>query len=318
MKHTGLLLLGMLVAMPLAAQEAEDPAAAFADSFEAAPADEAAADAFADSAAAGSGDSAAEAPAAEVFTEDAAAPEAAGGDPFADGSTAQVQGGDPFADGSTTQVQGGDPFADGSTAEAPADSSFESTSPTDAGFAGAAAEESAPSEAATSEAASDPVWLYVGADYASLTASFSRDALVTQFGGDDFESSFYRVRVGTRLFDGIGVEGHFGVSDTDDSEPGDVEVSEYFGVFVVPTGVIFDLIEVAAPVGFSVTELSGRGAKKKFDGVSFGLNFEIPLLVDVEGFPDIRIGGGGTVYQAERDARIYGYHAGVRIDFNIF
>ena len=280
------LLLGMMVAMPLAAQE--DPAAAFADAYEA-PSE----DAFAD-------DAAGEGVSEDAFA-DAAPDSAADAAPVEDGA-------DAFAADVPTETD-----ADAFAAEAPADD----------GFAAAeeevAVEEEAVVEDDSASAGSerDPVWLYVGADYAWLTAQFSSDALQARFGADRVDSRFYRGRIGTRLFQFIGVEGHFGVSDTDDSLPGDVEVSEYVGIYLVPTGVLFNLLEVSAPVGYSVTELQRGNASEKFDAVSFGLNIEIPLLVDVDGFPDIRIGGGGTVYQAEKESRVYGYHAGIRIDFNI-
>src|SRR3546814_8584097 len=55
-----------------------------------------------------------------------------------------------------------------------------------------------------------------------------------------------------------------------------------------------------------------------FDAVSFGLNFEVPVFVNPDSrLPDIRIGGGGTVFYAENAARTYGFHAGIRFDFKI-
>ena len=360
MKTTGLLLLGMFIAMPVAAQEAEDAAAyedaaaAYADG---ASADAASEDAYADSTAAddaaafeGSGSAPADDAAAfedsgSAPADDAAAFEDSGSAPaddaaaFADSGSGDTSAAD-FADpGSADEsADGADsaPAEDYDPAAAFANDSTESYSAPPQATPGAAAYGAEPYAAdsgsdaygsddgygdsaseASSEPERDPIRLYAGADYAWLTASLSSDQLKAKFGGDEFDSRFYRARFGTRLFGKIGVEGQFGFSDTDDTEPGDVEVSEYVGVFIVPTGVIFDLIEVAAPIGYSVTELSGRGASHKFDGFSFGLNFEIPLLIDVENFPDIRIGGGGTVYQAEREARVYGYHAGIRFDFNI-
>ncbi len=374
MKTTGLLLLGMFIAMPVAAQEAEDAAAyedaaaAYADG---ASADAASEDAYADSTAAddaaafeGSGSAPADDAAAfedsgSAPADDAAAFEDSGSAPADDAAAFEDSGSAPaddaaaFADSGSGDTSAAD-FADTGSADESADGadsapaedydpaaafandSTESYSAPPQATPGAAAYGAEPYAAdsgsdaygsddgygdsaseASSEPERDPIRLYAGADYAWLTASLSSDQLKAKFGGDEFDSRFYRARFGTRLFGKIGVEGQFGFSDTDDTEPGDVEVSEYVGVFIVPTGVIFDLIEVAAPIGYSVTELSGRGASHKFDGFSFGLNFEIPLLIDVENFPDIRIGGGGTVYQAEREARVYGYHAGIRFDFNI-
>lgn len=178
-----------------------------------------------------------------------------------------------------------------------------------------AADEPVAEETAVSDR--EPWELYVGADHAWLRASFSDTALKNKFGGDEFESTFYRIRAGVRLFGAVGVEAHYGIKDEDDTESGTIEVGDYWGVFVVPTGTLFNFIELAAPIGYSRTQLQRGNAKETFDGLSFGLNFEIPLLIDVSWFPDLRIGGGGTVYQAENDSRVYGYHAGIRIDFKL-
>jgi hypothetical protein len=183
--------------------------------------------------------------------------------------------------------------------------------------------EAAVEEVAAEEVIEEPVsdrepWeVYVGADRAWLRASFSDAALKTRFGGDEFESDFYRVRAGVRVFGAVGLELHYGISDDDGAEPQHAEVASYWGAYAVPTGTLFNLIELSAPIGYSRTELERGIAKETFDGISFGLNFEIPLILDASWFPDVRIGGGGTVYQAEKDARVYGYHAGIRIDFKL-
>lgn len=162
----------------------------------------------------------------------------------------------------------------------------------------------------------EPTRLYVGADYAQVDVSYSSDALKAQFGGEEFRSTFYRGRVGVRVFEVIGLEAHFGVPDDDGSEPGRVEIAEYWGVFAVPTATIFDLFEMAVPLGYSKLKVAqATGAEEEFGRVGFGLNIELPLKGLVEALPDIRIGGGGMVYHAENHARIYGYHVGARYDF---
>lgn len=161
-----------------------------------------------------------------------------------------------------------------------------------------------------------PFPFYVGADYAFITASLSKDELKTALGGgESYDSNFYRLRVGTRLLESIGVEAQYGIKGGGSN---DVDTDQMYGLYVVPTGVMFDLIEVSAPIGYAHLELKNGNGKAKFDAATFGLNIEVPVYVSENGhIPAIRIGGGGTVYYAERDARVYGFQAGVRLDFKL-
>lgn len=198
-----------------------------------------------------------------------------------------------------------------------------------AGDAAAAGDETAAGDSGSEETASsgdegsagesrEPRYVYAGADYAFLRTSLSKDKLKTALGGDDFDSDFYRVRVGTRLFPQIGVEAQLGVKNEDGSSSGKVETNQMYGLYLVPTGNLFRFLEVSAPVGYSHLKLENGNGSVNFDSVSFGLNIEVPVYVNPDSpFPDVRIGGGGTVFYAEREARTYGYHAGVRLDFKL-
>lgn len=163
----------------------------------------------------------------------------------------------------------------------------------------------------------EPTQLYIGADYVWTTASFSNPGLKADFGGDRFDSSMYRVRAGMRLFEKMGLEVHYGTGNTDeeDLEADEYSTEQFYGVYLVPTGVLFNVLEVGAAIGYAHTELARPGASEDLDGASFGVNFEVPLFTG-EALA-LRIGGGGTVYRAQNSARVYGYHAGVRIDFKI-
>src|SRR3546814_19697314 len=56
-----------------------------------------------------------------------------------------------------------------------------------------------------------PFYAYAGVDYAFLHTSLSKDSLKNALGGDHFDSDFYRVRFGTRIFQQLGVEPQVGV-----------------------------------------------------------------------------------------------------------
>lgn len=180
----------------------------------------------------------------------------------------------------------------------------------------ATGEEYAEEEPTEGEAADDePFYLYAGLDRADIEASFSAPDLQQQFGCTDCGTRFYRARVGTRVFDFIGLEAHYGFADETGEAPGAVEVDQYYGFFVVPTGTFFDRVEIAVPVGFSSLTLKRPGASHDFNRPAFGLNIEVPIIIMASWVPEIRIGGGGMVYQTENDARVYGFHFGFRLDF---
>lgn len=179
-------------------------------------------------------------------------------------------------------------------------------------------EEVAASEDEVSREPGEWRYVYAGLDYSFLSTSLSKDSLKQALGGDDFDSDFYRLRVGTRLFSSIGVEAQFGVKNEDGKAADKVKTSEMYGLYIVPTGNLFRFLEVSAPIGYSHLKLENRNGSVKFDSLSFALNFEIPVYVNPDSrFPDVRIGAGGVVYYAEREARSYSYHAGVRLDFKI-
>lgn len=218
-------------------------------------------------------------------------------------------------------------------ADAPA-ATDSSAAPADASSTEAAASDSASGDAAagsTAEAGEQSVAvsedsessgshqgfpLYVGADYAFLTAALSKDKLKnTLGGGDSYDSNFYRLRVGTRLLEAIGLEANYGIKG---SGSDDVDTDQMYGLYVVPTGVVFEILEVSTPVGYSHLEIKNSAGKLKFDGVSFGVNFEVPVFVrEGSAIPAIRLGGGGTVYYAGGEARVYGFQAGLRMDFKL-
>ena len=322
-------LIGIMLAMPVVAQEAEadavepeleattesvgeeavaDEAAAESEVSEAAPAEEFVEEAPAE-----------EAPADELSAEAAPADDAAAAEEMAveEAPAEETASGEAGTETGSEEMAAEEVPAEEVVAEeAPVDETVAADS-----YSESSSEESYSEEGSSEETASEddgePLYLYAGVDMAEVRASFSDDALVAKFGGDKLNSSFYRLRVGTRLFEAIGIEAHYGLPDQDDSGQRNFETGEYYGVFVVPTGVFLDVVEISAPVGYTLTKVERGGASEKFDAVSFGMNIEVPITLNSEWLPDIRIGGGGTVYQAKNDARLYGYHFGIRLDFKL-
>jgi hypothetical protein len=197
-------------------------------------------------------------------------------------------------------------------AEAPAE---EAAAPAEEASTETASSEETPAEESAEE--KTPKHLYVGVNAGRVEVSFSAPDLKTKFGGIDFSGDFYEARAGIRVFDVVGLEVHYGQSGSDKNEAGKIKVDNYYGAYVVPTGTFLDTIEISVPVGWTTMSVSRGTAKHDFERISFGLNLELPLRAFGDGLPDLRIGGGGMVYQAENDARAYGFHAGVRFDFEI-
>jgi len=286
-------LMGMLFSLPALAQDPVAEEAPAAESAEAAPA-EAPAEAGADAAA----------------TEEAAPAEAP-----ADAS-AEAAPADPSAEAAPADASAESAPADAAAADLSAEAAPAEEAPVEAAAEEAPAEE-APAEETASEDSGEPFHFYLGVDKAEVTLALSDEALETAFGSDELDSSLFRIRAGMRLLEAVGLELQYGIADDKDDEANKFEVGEYYGIFVVPTGSLFELVEISVPIGYSSMKAEKGGASETFDGVSYGVNLEVPITLNSEWFPDIRIGGGGLVYRADRDSRVYGYHFGVRLDFKI-
>lgn len=176
-------------------------------------------------------------------------------------------------------------------------------------------------EKETSTALSDESHkFYIGADYADTKLSVSNPDTVDQFPQGDYDLRFVDIRAGYRLFNAIGLEAHYGVKTEDEkSDGGTLGLDHYYGIFAVPTATVFNAFEIGVPLGYSRTSVTreANGVKRSTDlnSASFGLNIEVPIRVFWNKLPDIRLTGGGTVYDQKTDARLYGFHFGARFDF---
>lgn len=196
--------------------------------------------------------------------------------------------------------------------EAPADSSAD----TAAAEGSPDQSEAAPAEAEQAPAEERKPWpLYVGVDMDRLKLSLSDPALASRLGGQTVDSTMLRLRAGVRFFDLIGVELHLG-SGSEDDEPGKFGVGSYAGLFVAPTGVLFDTIELAALVGYTQMKAEHGAASETLRGQAYGLNVELPLRSLGESLPNLRVGLGHIVFNAKGRYRTQGLHFGLRYDFN--
>ncbi len=183
----------------------------------------------------------------------------------------------------------------------------------------APAEDTASSDEGSSDSPAEPregLKLYVGLEYDQTTVDINDEGLQDAVGGSRFDSDFYKLRLGVRMFEAVGVEFHAGFPANDSSDD-KLETKQFYGLYLVPTGVLLDTIEVSARLGYAYTEIKSDAGKQDADGASFGVAFELPLRLLGEGMPNLRLGAGGTVYQEDRDARVFGWHGGIRYDFTL-
>lgn len=158
--------------------------------------------------------------------------------------------------------------------------------------------------------------LYAGLEYDMTTVDFDEGKQREDFGGRRFDSDFYKLRLGARLFDGVAVELHAGLP-ANRAGGDEVETQQFYALYLVPTGVLLNVVEISARLGYAFTTVENKNASADLDGASFGVAVELPFRIFGEGPPNFRVGAGATVYQADRDARVFGVHGGLRFDFTV-
>lgn len=157
------------------------------------------------------------------------------------------------------------------------------------------------------EQPAEPWRLYVGVDQVSTTLSVSGLPANTNH---EFDSGIYRLRVGRRFSDNIGIELQYGIEQSVDAAD-EVATERYAGVFLVPATQLFEAFDLEFPVGYARSTVEGES----FDSLAFGLNVEIPVQYYAASLPDLRLGLGWMTYYQKHDARLYGLNLGLRFDF---
>jgi hypothetical protein len=157
----------------------------------------------------------------------------------------------------------------------------------------------------------DALPIYAGIDFAKTTLSASS---LSGFPTGEYDSGIYRLRAGARLLDQVSLELHYGF-DAGDEGPGEASTNSYYGLFAVPSANLFDLFELAFPIGYAMTSVERPGASEDLGSIAYGLNAELPLRTFGQDLPDVRFGLGWMVYYQKSDARLYGANLGLRYGF---
>ncbi|MDB5985309.1 MAG: hypothetical protein JWR16_362 [Nevskia sp.] len=179
---------------------------------------------------------------------------------------------------------------------------------------------SADAEGAAATLAVESHKFYVGAEYTQSRLSVSDSSKAGGIPEDDFDGLFVDIRAGYRILSALGLEFHYGVPVSDTGSSGDIKQNHYYGIFAVPTATLFERFELGFPVGYTFSKVShrdddGTREHKTLDSVAFGMNIEVPIRQFWDVLPDVRVVGGGMVYDHKSSARYYGFHYGLRYDF---
>lgn len=161
--------------------------------------------------------------------------------------------------------------------------------------------------------------LYVGVDTVDLSVdSFStstdEDAQTPQTQRDELDSSILRIRAGWNVNENFGLELQYGLADDDtDLANNTIEISDYIGVFAVPTADIASFVKLEIPLGYAIIE--SDDADEKLESESYGVNFRfLPAKLVGSDFP-LSLSAGFMVYGSENSSRISGANFGARFDF---
>lgn len=162
--------------------------------------------------------------------------------------------------------------------------------------------------------------LYVGADTVDLdvdtfSSSSDMDPQTSQNQRTEFESSIIRLRLGWNVNENFGLEVQYGLSDDDtDLANGTIEVSDYIGIFAVPTADIASFVKLEIPLGYAITSADDV-SDEDIESESYGVNFRfLPAKLLGSDFP-LSLSAGYMIYGSEGDNRVKGANFGLRLDF---
>ena len=138
-----------------------------------------------------------------------------------------------------------------------------------------------------------------------------------------YSSRLYDLRLGARLFPSLGVEAQAGLGDQQ-ADAGHFKARSYFGLYAVPTANLFNRLELGFPVGYATLAVhlpsaAGGQASAQLHSLAYGANLELPLrpllMQSFPQLPELRLSGGGMMFNQRSGARAYAFHLGLRYDF---
>ncbi|MBB86458.1 MAG: hypothetical protein CMP06_04055 [Xanthomonadales bacterium] len=174
-----------------------------------------------------------------------------------------------------------------------------------------------------SAAAIDDLHFYVGLDQAELdvvsivNVGADGDPNTPQTARAEADSSMIRLRGGGAINENLALEVQYGFEgdDTDlSTNPPQVALESYLGIFLVPSAYLTDYLQLEVPLGYGQVEFDG--ADEEGDR-AYGLNLNLyPLRIfNDEGSKLISLSGGFMVYYRADSERVDGYNFGLKVLF---
>lgn len=131
----------------------------------------------------------------------------------------------------------------------------------------------------------------------------------------EVDSSIIRLRAGWNVNENFALELQYGLSDEDtDLANNKVEISDYIGLFAVPTADIASYLKLEIPLGYAITsadDISSDDVESEAYGVNLRL---LPAKLVGSDFP-LALSAGFMVYGSDDGARVTGANFGLRFDF---
>lgn len=168
--------------------------------------------------------------------------------------------------------------------------------------------------------ADDPTF-YVGVDTVDLEVTAfgpggaDGDPTTPTTDRNEFDSSMLRLRGGWNVNEGFALEVHYGLED-DETDPANntIAISDYIGVFAVPTADLFSFLKLEIPLGFALITVDDA-RDEDFESEAYGVNVRfLPAKLLGSDLP-LAVSFGYMVYGQDGGDRIDGANAGIRFDF---
>lgn len=154
----------------------------------------------------------------------------------------------------------------------------------------------------------------VAGPYGSVSYAFFETELSAGGGSVDFDTPTLQFAFGNQFNDNLGLEFRVGLGADEDSSFGaDLEISDYFALYLKPTLPISDTVSLYALLGAAKTSLDSSAGDDDDNDISYGFGFAAEVGSGVDVFAEYIV-----LYDDSDDGvdvEINGFNLGVAFDF---
>lgn len=169
--------------------------------------------------------------------------------------------------------------------------------------------------------ADDDRRFYVGVDTVDLEVTVfgpggaDGDPQTPTVDRSELDSSIIRARAGWNVNEGFALEVHYGFEDDEtDLANNTIAISDYIGVFAVPTANLYSFLKLEIPLGYAIVS-ADDASDEDLESEAYGVNFRLLPAKLVGSDLPLSISLGFMVYGTDGGNRVDGANAGVRFDF---